>query len=115
MGKAMNQTHKDTSDISNNNSTATEQSHEQVGEVIGFSLWISHYKLWEEVVFLCYNQAKLNNQLLLVDNQSSICVFYNSDYVSDIRYVAWEMQLKCNSEKLLNSTTANYKAFEEVV
>ena len=59
-------------------------------------------------------KLKMSDTLLL-DNQSSVHVFCNPDYVSDVRNAAWKMQLRSNGGKMLINEIATYKGFNKAV
>ncbi len=80
MGKAMSQIHKEELDISSNESSM-EHSHAQSGRMQG------------ERHSFATSRFTLKHQLLL-DSQSSDHVFFNLEYVIDIRGAAWQLQLK---------------------
>ena len=113
MGKAMSQIHEeDDSDISDDDS---EQSHAQICDA---SALVFMTKMEQRTTGPKYSFAttkvKMSDHLLL-DNQSSVHVFCNPEYVSDIRAAAWEMQLKSNGGKLPITEIADFEGFEEAV
>ena len=96
MGKAMSQIHQDGDyDLSDSKS---EQSHAQICDVSAY--------LFMNKTESRATKLKMSDTLLL-DNQSSIHVFCNPDYVSDVRNAAWKMQLRSNGGKMLINELAN--------
>jgi hypothetical protein len=80
MGKAKSQIHKKELDISSNESSM-EHSHAQSRRMQG------------ERYSFATSRLTLKHQLLL-DSQSSVHVFFNLEYVIDVRGAAWQLQLK---------------------
>jgi hypothetical protein len=97
----MSQIHEEDSDISSNDSLV-EQSHFQSRKAQG------------EKYSFATSRLVLKHHFLL-DNQSSVHVFCNPDYVTDIRRAEWAMQLKSNGGKLPINYIANYEGFAEAV
>ncbi len=111
MGKAMSQIHQEGDyDFSDNES---EQSHAQICNVSAY-LFMNETDLRQGSNAFASNRLKMSDTLLL-DNQSSVHVFCNPEYVSNIRKAAWKMQLRSNGGNMLINEIATYKGFDEAV
>ena len=112
MGKAMSQIHEEgESDISDSES---EQSHAQICNVNAFLFMNKTDSRQGSKYAFATSKMKMSDHLLL-DNQSSVHVFCNPEYVSNIRKAAWVMQLRSNGGKLPINEIADCEGFDEAV
>ena len=103
MGKAMSQVSEEIAAFSDDDSIGA-QSHALVGFIKND---LSSYAFTT-------GPAKMR-EFLLLNNQSSVHVFCNQDYVKNIRAAGRELSLKGNGGTLPIKNIADYNGFEELV
>jgi hypothetical protein len=104
MGKAMTQL-GETADFNDN--LFEEQLHAQLGIV---SVKDTRSEPWSGYLFA--TRALLLRNHLLLDNQSSVHIMCNSNFVDNIREASQQMVLKSNGGKLPINEIANFEGFE---
>jgi hypothetical protein len=104
MGKAMTQL-GETADF--NDKLFEEQSHAQLGVV---SIKDARSDPWSGYSFA--TRALLLRNHLLLDNQSSVHIMCNPNFVDNIREASQQMVLKSNGGKLPINVVANFEGFK---
>jgi hypothetical protein len=99
MGKAMSQVSEEIGTFADNGSLGA-QSHALVD--------------WDSIYMFAIGTSMMR-ECLLLDNQSSVHVFCNREYVDNIRAAERELSLKSNGGTLPISDIANFNGFEEAV
>ena len=103
MGKALSQVHKEIGTLADDESFE-EQSHAQIGMVMCSKTSYS----------FATGKFSMRNHLLL-DNQSLVHVFCNSQFVSNVRSAERQLKLSCNGGNLPISEVADFDGFNKEV
>jgi hypothetical protein len=104
MGKAMTQL-GETADF--DDELFEEQSHAQLGVA---SVKDARSEPWSGYLFA--SKALLLRNHLLLDNQSSMHIMCNPNFVDNVREASQQMVLKCNGGKLPINEVANFEGFK---
>jgi len=106
MGKAMSQVSEEIGAFGEED-TIGAQSHALV--------CMNSYHANSQGCYVFANGTAIMRECLLLDNQSSVHVFCNREYVDNIRATERKLSLQSNGGTLPISDIANYKGFEETV